>query len=237
MSPLQWVQSTTPDLWTATFTLGLLIVAAVTAYIGLGGLRTANETLRLEAAPYLVVTESLTADWAEKYVITAPNEGRGLVASLRAWDVKKDEPRPEPGSGSVVNPHWGGRLSWPRVTLAVKNVGRSPAISVRVDATFTLSVPDNYKPASAETQKDSRGWAWVAGRGSPLKCDRTGGFGFILFSSIMPGETVYVTIENRYAADVDLSLSKTASIVSADGKKRVTVPVHVPSDHVLIVFR
>lgn len=102
-----------------------------------------------------------------------------------------------------------------------------------------MSPPDNYTytEPTAEMQNPSHTWAYMPGRGYPLKCDSAGGFGSITFASIMPGETVYATIQSRYAANVELKPLRGASIVSADGKKRRTIPVHLPSDPVLIAFQ
>jgi hypothetical protein len=194
-----WPLYTTPDFWTAWLTLGLLVVASVTAYFGVATLRTGAEALRLEADPFLVVTKSSQPHIEERewYVITAPS--RGLVATLRRGSPQNDEPIL--GPGATFSKRYGGRVDWSRVVLSVKNVGRSPAVAVRIDATFDLQVPTSvsYELPSATQQ---------AGRDYPHQANVTRGSGCIELLAIMPQESVYVLIENRYTANVELHIER-----------------------------
>jgi hypothetical protein len=228
---LHWLLSTTPDFWSAAFTFGLLAVAIVTAIIGLRALRTANDTLQLEGAPYLIVAAATSSNaYAERYVISAPEPRLGLVPRLRAWDYQRDE-RTTPG----LNPHYGGRPLWPQVLLAVKNVGRSPAVGVRLDATFVLELPLNLNYAAIAAARENVS-PWLAGSDFPHEArDGEGGFGTIELTAIMPTETVYVSVENRYAAKVRLRFARTATMTSSRGA-RFPIAAYVPQQPVEIKY-
>lgn len=67
-------------------------------------------------------------------------------------------------------------------------------------------------------------------RGATIRGRRTwrGGLGFIRVAEIMPGQTVCVLMENRYAATVELKPARVATIASVSADRRTTIPVQVP---------
>lgn len=147
-----------PDAWSGLCALGLLIVAVVTARLGLRSLETANETLRLEARPYLVLTLAPTGPMPEYIVdnVLAPVV-KGTLPFLRALDYGADEPRTKP-KGTTVSRHYGFRPSWPQALVAIKNVGRSPVVGVKIDARFSLEGESlNYDVISKDPDPD-RSW-------------------------------------------------------------------------------
>ena len=217
---LHLIESTTPEFWTAVFTLGLLVTAVYTAKIGLAALATGAETSKLESMPFLVVAQSLTAPAADQtYVISAPDGG--LVARLRPLDFRLDSPEARPGV--TISTHYGGQPDWRRTAVLVKNVGRSPAVAVEIAVVFKLK---QRLDSGAENPNDGEG---LPGRDYPHPLDQTGGFGTITIPSLMPGETTCIVIQNRYAATASLTFPKSAGAASANPRSRLAIPLVAPN--------
>lgn len=220
---LPWLLKATPDFWTAVCTFGLLVVATVTAIVGLRALRTANDTLQLETAPYLVVTEVFTAPSPKNdlYVITSSGNA-AAHATLREW-ISDDV--------AVRRSATGGFPSWSELHLAVKNVGRSPAVGAKITAAFRL------QPTSVSTIETLSNDSWKPGRDYPLALNADSGSGTIALPAIMPGETIHTIIQNRYAGDLYLRLRDQGSTLAANGSKRMSIRVHTPAEPFEIAFR
>jgi hypothetical protein len=237
---LHWLSTTTPDFWTAILTGGLLVVAVVTAWIGLSALATANETARLEATPYLVVTEGGPSghvpDDREEYVVSASLVGRAPTLRVRSYEA--DEP--QVGKGVTISPHYGGRRDWPRRVIAIRNVGRSPAVDVQMRVRFELREPealDYEKLATHPRSDDANPAPWSAGRDYPLRTIGASGSGTIDVPAVAASETVFVLIENRFAATATIKIGDSATARGIKPQKRLAIPVLAPTRALEIPFR
>jgi hypothetical protein len=218
----------------------LLVVAVVTAWIGLSALATANETARLEATPYLVVTEvgpsGHLPDDREEYVVSASLEGRAPTLRVRSYEA--DEP--QLGQGVTMSPHYGGRRNWPRRVIAIRNVGRSPAVDVQMRVTFELREPEalDYEALTKHPRGDDANPApWSAGHDYPLRKSGANGSGAINLPAIAAGETVFVLIENRFAAAATIKIADSAVARGMKPKRPIVIPVLVPKRAIEIRFR
>jgi hypothetical protein len=236
-----WLSSTTPDFWTAVFTGALLIVAVVTAWIGLSALTTANETALLEATPYLVLTEGgpigKMPDEHQDYVLSCAVGGVG-TPTLRSRSYEADEP--QLGPGVTMSPHYGGRRDWPRRVIGMRNVGRSPAVDVAINITFELDEPDglDYEKLTKHPRSgDANPAPWSAGRDYPLRKVGTNGTGVIEIPAIAPSETAFVLIENRFAATTSINIPNSATARGVDAQKRISIPILPPKRTIDIPFR
>jgi hypothetical protein len=248
-SVLTWALATRAEFWTAVFTglltlftLGLLGAASATAILGLRSLRMAAASLRLEAAPYLVVTAeenpSVLAGTADRqrYVITGQDNGR--VPRLRLYNVELDNPKAGP-VGATMARHHGGAPNWPFRVLAIKNVGRSPGVNLRIDATFHFVVPDNMNYENIAQDKlngDPNYSQWLVGRDYPFEAKGSEGFGTIEISWILSGETKYLVIENRFAANIYLDIAKSGTSALLSPTESVEIPVAVPTESIEIRY-
>ncbi len=237
---LHWFSTTTPDFWTAILTGGLLAVAAVTAWIGLSALATANETARLEATPYLVVTEGGPSgrlpDDCEEYVVSASLVGNAPTLRVRSYEA--DEP--QLAQGVTLSPHYGGRRDWPRRVAAIRNVGRSPAVDVQMRATFELREPevlDYERLATHPRADDANPSPWSAGRDYPLRKSGANGSGAISIPAVAAGETIFVLIENRFAAAAAIKIADSAAARGIKPQNRIEIPVLAPKRAIEIPFR
>lgn len=237
---LHWLSTTTPDFWTAILTGSLLVVAVVTAWIGLSALATANETARLEATPYLVVTECGPSgplpDDREEYVVSSSLVGRAPTLRVRSYGA--DEP--QLGQGVTMSPHYGGRRNWPRRVIAIRNVGRSPAVDVQMRVTFELREPEaiDYEKLAAHSRSDDANPApWSAGRDFPLRSVGATGSGTINVSAVAAGETVYLLVENRFAATASIKIANSATARGIKPQKPLVIPVLAPTQALEIPFR
>jgi hypothetical protein len=108
----RWSPEAKAAVWTALFTFGLLAVAIVTAYIGLGALHTANATFQLEARPVVTVDRSCEGTEAPEILgVVDLNLANGRLG-LRS---------PSGHEGRCANG-----------LIAISNVGRSPAIDLEL---------------------------------------------------------------------------------------------------------
>jgi len=201
-----WYESA--EVLTALFTGGLLIVAIVTAVLGLQAARTVNDTYRLESAPVIVVNStSVKVDRPERYVLTLDTSRKAL--QLRQQSYELDEPLKSPGVS--MSPHFGGRPSWPQLTLELHNVGRSPAIYPRLYlfCNFSPASDLDYSKILAPPDKAKQPFSdpWTVGRDYPYILERADTLlGSVGTPVIAAGGRGFVSIENRVAADVEIRL-------------------------------
>ena len=206
------------DWWTALFTGGLLVAAVVTARIALRAATSAAETYRLESGPVIVLTKALThakAEHPERYVLSQDTSGK---AQLRRWSADLDEPLMN-AQGSTLSPHYNGRPAWPRITLELRNVGRSPAIHPQVHLRFCLSPRSNIDYQELSTPPKNAGSSsappWTAGRDYPYLLKNAGQVrGTVTLPIVAAGQKEYVSIESRLTAEFTILVGQETDLRS-----------------------
>ncbi len=179
-------------------------MAITTAILGLLAAKTANDAYRLESAPVIVVTRGTGPQdlSAEEYVLSRDSAGHSTQLRRRKYEL--DEPII--GPGATLSPHYGGRPNWPRLTLQLRNVGRSPAIQPEIEINCILSAADglNYENLSAQPADLGPNTSWVAGRDYPFFPQRANEIrGSVRVPVVPANDVARVTIENRLAANVE----------------------------------
>jgi hypothetical protein len=209
---LSYLLHASAEFWTAWFTLGLLVAAI----FGLAGINTAAQAYKLEALPtltfsYLTYTDTVGKN-PLKFVVSKGWRGT-YGPSLRPIT-------------SVFDEHNGGLPNltltqiqrelhttiWPSTAIAIRNVGRSPAIDVDIGVLLSFQ-PRVFDYAEMSQNKPDRN-PWEVGRDFPHpKPADVDVRSELTLASIMPEETVVVTIENRYAAEIMLTFDDNGTAV------------------------
>ena len=118
-----------------------------------------------------------------------------------------DEPTGNP-VGATLSPHYGGRPQWPKATVFLRNVGRSPAIHALLHLLLVTEPQTDmeYSALSRRRQnaEDPGAAPWIVGRDYPHNSQTLESTGGIVRIGVVPvGESVAGEIENRLAANAD----------------------------------
>lgn len=212
----------TAEAWTAFWTMCIFVATAFAAAFAFQAFRISRETFRRELSASLVVKPVLPGEQHEsavgRFLVVQDKNGAPEIRPPAHGDSPLTRARLPDEPNIISNPHYGGQPNWERLSVRLINLGRAPAVDVRLTVRFKLKP----KIDALNTDPKTPGTRWEAGVDypAPLSSATDWANGVIAIDLIPPGAEVVIDVENRYNAELALSPLKALAFDRSDAQGR-----------------